>query len=87
MGLIGVGLLAIPTLTGSAAYALAESFGWSAGLNASVNRARGFYFVICLATAVALVFDFMGFNPIKALYFSALFNGYLAPFILAGISW
>jgi Mn2+/Fe2+ NRAMP family transporter len=83
--LLGVGFLAIPTLTGSAAYALAETFGWDQGLDAKLGKARAFYAVILASTAFAVILDFSDFNPIKALYWSAVVNGVLAPFVLLGI--
>lgn len=85
VGLLGVGFLAIPTLTGSAAYALAETFGWDQGLDAKLGKARAFYTVIIISMIVAIVFDFSNINPIKALYWSAVVNGLLAPFLLLGI--
>lgn len=85
VGLLGVGFLAIPTLTGSAAYALAETFGWDQGLDAKLGKARAFYTVILISTIIAIVFDFSDINPIKALYWSAVANGLLAPFLLLGI--
>jgi NRAMP (natural resistance-associated macrophage protein)-like metal ion transporter len=84
-GLLGVGFLAIPTLTGSAAYALAETFGWDSGLDAKLGKARAFYAVIIVSTLFAIIFDFSDVNPIKALYWSAVVNGLLAPFLLLGI--
>lgn len=84
-GLLGVGFLAIPTLTGSAAYALAETFGWDQGLDAKLGKARAFYSVVIASTIVAIIFDFSNINPIKALYWSAVVNGVLAPFILLGV--
>jgi Mn2+/Fe2+ NRAMP family transporter len=85
IGLLGVGFLAIPTLTGSAAYALAETFGWDQGLDAQLGKARAFYTVILISTIVAMVYDFADINPIKALFWSAVVNGVLAPFLLLGI--
>jgi len=85
IGLLGVGFLAIPTLTGSAAYALAETFGWDEGLDAPFGKAQAFYTVILASTVVAIIFDFSDLNPIKALYWSAQVNGVLAPFVLVGI--
>jgi Mn2+/Fe2+ NRAMP family transporter len=84
-GVIGVGLLAIPTLSGSAAYALAETFGWKQGLDEKLEKARAFYAVVLLSTAVGIAFDFTGVNPVRALYWSAIINGVLAPFLLVGI--
>jgi NRAMP (natural resistance-associated macrophage protein)-like metal ion transporter len=84
-GLIGVGLLAIPTLSGSAAYALAETFGWRQGLDEKIDKARAFYAVVLLSTAVGIALDFGHFNPVSALYWSGVINGILAPFLLVGI--
>jgi len=84
-GVIGVGLLAIPTLSGSAAYALAETFGWKQGLDERLEKARAFYAVVLLSMAVAIALDFAQINPVKALYWTAVLNGLLAPFLLVGI--
>jgi len=84
-GVIGVGLLAIPTLAGSAAYALAETFGWQQGLDEKMEKAKAFYAVVLLSTAAGIAFDFMQVNPVRALYWSAVINGVLAPFLLIGI--
>jgi Mn2+/Fe2+ NRAMP family transporter len=84
-GLIGVGLLAIPTLSGSAAYALAETFGWKQGLDEKLEKARAFYAVVLLSVAVAIAIDFASINPVKALFCTAVINGLLAPFLLVGI--
>jgi NRAMP (natural resistance-associated macrophage protein)-like metal ion transporter len=84
-GVIGTGLLAIPTLSGSAAYALAETFGWKQGLDEKLEKARAFYAVVLLSTAIAIAIDFAHINPVKALYWSAVINGLLAPFLLVGI--
>lgn len=85
VGVIGVGFLAIPTLTGSAAYALAETFGWHQGLDAKFKSARGFYTVVIGSTVVGVVFDFAGVNPVSALFWTAVLNGLLAPFLLLGV--
>jgi NRAMP (natural resistance-associated macrophage protein)-like metal ion transporter len=84
-GLIGVGLLAIPTLTGSAAYAFAETFGWREGLDQSFHGARFFYSVIIFSTLLGILLDFLNINPVKALFWTAVINGILAPFLLVGI--
>lgn len=85
LGLLGVGLLAIPTLTGSAAYAFAETFRWRQGLDQSWSRAKAFYLVILASSATGILFDLLRVNPIQALYWSAVINGLLAPFLLVGI--
>jgi NRAMP (natural resistance-associated macrophage protein)-like metal ion transporter len=75
VGIIGLGLLGIPVLAGSAAYALSEAFGWSEGLSRRFSEARGFYGVIILSTALGLLLNFIGIDPMKALVFTAVFNG------------
>jgi Mn2+/Fe2+ NRAMP family transporter len=85
VGLIGVGLLAIPTLSGSAAYAFAESFKWKQGLDKKFKGARYFYGVLIFSTLLGMAMDFVGINPVKALFWTALINGVLAPFLLVGI--
>jgi Mn2+/Fe2+ NRAMP family transporter len=84
-GLIGVGLLAIPTLTGSAAYAFAETFKWKEGLDKSFKGARPFYTVLIFSTLIGITMDFLHINPVKALFWTAVINGVLAPFLLVGI--
>ena len=78
VGIIGLGLLGIPVLAGSAAYALAEAFGWKEGLSKKFNRARGFYGVIILSMLIGLLLNFIGIDPMKALVFTAVFNGIAA---------
>lgn len=78
VGVIGLGLLAIPVLAGSAAYALAEAFGWKEGLAKKFKRARGFYVVIILSMLIGLLLNFIGIDPMKALVFTAVFNGVAA---------
>ncbi len=85
LGIIGVGLLAIPTLTGSAAYAFAETFQWRQGLDQKFKAARAFYGVIILSTVIGIALDFAHVNPVKALFWTAVVNGLLAPFLLVGI--
>jgi Mn2+/Fe2+ NRAMP family transporter len=84
-GIIGTGLLAIPTLAGSAAYAFAETFGWRQGLDQELKNARYFYGIVIFSTAAGIAMDFADINPVKALYWSAVVNGVLAPFLLLGI--
>ncbi len=78
IGIIGIGLQSIPVLAGSSAYAVAETFSWKEGLYQKFNQSRNFYFVIIIGTLVGLVFNFIGFDPIKALIFTAVFNGIAA---------
>ncbi|HLW38322.1 MAG TPA: divalent metal cation transporter [Candidatus Eremiobacteraceae bacterium] len=85
LGLIGAGFLAVPILTGSAGYALSEAFGWKYGLGQRPDRAPQFYTVIALSTLVGMQLNFMGINPIAALYWTAVINGVLAPILLVFI--
>jgi Mn2+/Fe2+ NRAMP family transporter len=85
VGIVGVGFLAIPTLAGSAAYAFAETLGWRQGLNKKLRQARWFYALILVSTGVGVGLDFIGINPVKALYWTAVINGLLAPFLLVAI--
>ena len=77
-GIIGLGLLAIPVLAGSASYAVSESFQWVEGLDQKLTRAWGFYGVIIVATLIGLLLNFIGINPIKALVYTAVINGVVA---------
>jgi Mn2+/Fe2+ NRAMP family transporter len=78
VGIIGLGLLAVPVLAGSSSYAISEAFGWKEGLYRKFRKAKGFYIVIIMATVVGLAMNFIGFDPIKALIFTAVFNGIAA---------
>lgn len=78
VGIIGLGLLAVPVLAGSSSYAISETLGWKEGLYRKFKRAFGFYVVIGLATLVGLAINFLGIDPIKALVFTAVFNGIAA---------
>ena len=84
-GILGVGFLAIPTLSGSAAYAFAETFRWRQGLDEKLGNARAFYAVVIVSTIAGIVLDFLGVNPVKALFWTAVINGLLAPFLLIGV--
>ena len=85
VGIVGTGLLAIPTLAGSAAYALAETFDWKQGIDEKWSRARGFYVVVGVSIAIGIAMDLVGISAVKALYFTAVINGLLAPFLLIAI--
>lgn len=85
IGLIGVGLLAIPTLAGSAAYAFADTFRWKQGLSRKFHKARAFYGVMLVSTVVAAALTFTRLDPVRALYWSAVINGLLSPFLLIAI--
>jgi Mn2+/Fe2+ NRAMP family transporter len=85
IGIVGVGLVSIPTLITSAAYALAETFRWRNGLSEKFKAARPFYSVIILSSVIGIALDFGDVSPMKALYWAALTNGVLAPFLLIAI--
>jgi NRAMP (natural resistance-associated macrophage protein)-like metal ion transporter len=85
LGIVGVGFLAIPTLAGSTAYAFAETLGWRQGLNKRLRQARWFYALILVSTGAGVALNFTGINPIRALYWTAVINGLLAPFLLVAI--
>jgi NRAMP (natural resistance-associated macrophage protein)-like metal ion transporter len=78
LGIIGTGLLAVPVLAGSAAYAVSETFRWKASLESTPEKAPKFYLVIAAATVIGLSLNFLGMNPIRALYWSAVINGIVA---------
>lgn len=78
IGIIGLGFLAVPVLSGSAAYAVSEAANWKSGLNLKLKRAHGFYGVITIATLIGLIINFVGINPVKALVYAAVLNGVAA---------
>jgi NRAMP (natural resistance-associated macrophage protein)-like metal ion transporter len=78
LGIIGTGLLAIPVLAGSAGYAVSGVFKWKGSLEKKPEKAPRFYAVIAVATLVGIALDFVGLNPIQALYWSAVLNGLVA---------
>lgn len=82
LGIVGMGLLAIPILAGSAAFTMAESFKWRSGLERKLHQARPFYGVIILSMILAMDMNFLGIDPIKMLIYSAVANGLVAPVIL-----
>lgn len=77
-GILGLGLLSIPVMAGSAAYALAESIGFRDGLNLKFKQAHGFYGAITIATLVGLLINYIGIDPMKALVYAAVLNGFIA---------
>ena len=79
LGIIGTGLLAVPVLSGSAAYAVSEALGWDSGLGKKFKEVRGFYGIIIISTVFGLLLNFIGIDPIKALYYAAAINGLLSP--------
>lgn len=78
VGVVGLGFLAIPVLSGSAAYAFTEALSWRQGFNLKLRRAHGFYGVITIATLIGLLINFIGIDPIKALIYTAVINGLVA---------
>lgn len=82
IGILGTGLLAIPVLAGSTAYAISESFGWKEGLYRKYKTAHAFYGVIIVSIIVGIIINFVGIDPIKALIYTAIANGIVAPVIL-----
>ena len=79
LGIIGTGMLAVPVLAGSAAYAIAEAKDWPGTLEDHPRLSRKFYAVIAVSMLLGLVLDFVGFNAVKMLFYSAVLNGVLAP--------
>jgi Mn2+/Fe2+ NRAMP family transporter len=82
LGLIGTGVLAVPILTGSAGYSVAELFGWKCSLDEKPAQAKEFYLVMAACTIAAVVINYLGVNPMKALFWTAVINGFLAPPLL-----
>jgi NRAMP (natural resistance-associated macrophage protein)-like metal ion transporter len=78
LGIIGTGLLAVPVLAGSAAYAVSELFGWKAGLSRGFHEARGFYLIIIAATGIGSAMGYFDLDPMKALVLSAIVNGVIS---------
>lgn len=83
LGIIGTGLLAVPVLAGSAAYAVSEVFGWAESLDAKPNDARAFYATIAVSTLLGAALNFVGLDPVRALYWAAVVNGVLAAPLMA----
>ena len=75
-------MLAVPILAGSASYALSESFGWKFGLYRRLREANAFYGIIIISMSIGLVINLLGFDSIKVLIYSAVFNGLIAPVIV-----
>jgi NRAMP (natural resistance-associated macrophage protein)-like metal ion transporter len=85
LGVIGTGFLAIPVLTGSLSYILAETFGWEEGLDKKFHEARAFYIVIILSLIIGLQINIVGISPMKALIFTAILYGITSPVLIAVI--
>jgi len=79
VGIVGLGLLAVPVLAGSTAYAFSEAFGWHEGLSKTFRQARGFYGVLASSMLAGLLIDVFAIDSIRALYYSAILNGLVAP--------
>ncbi|MFZ4388103.1 MAG: divalent metal cation transporter, partial [Chthoniobacterales bacterium] len=85
IGILGVGMIGVPVLAGSAGYALSEAMGWKWGLERKVRDARGFYAVIIISVLAALGIQYSPINPMKALIWSAVINGIVAVPLMAVI--
>jgi NRAMP (natural resistance-associated macrophage protein)-like metal ion transporter len=83
VGIVGLGLLAVPVLAGSSAYALAEAFNWHEGLSRTFREAKGFYLVIAASMLGGVLVGFLGLDPIRLLYYAAILNGVTAPPLIA----
>lgn len=78
LGILGVGMIGVPVLAGSGAYALSEAMGWHEGLERKVRDARGFYGIIAISVLCALAIQYSPISPMKALFWSAVINGIVA---------
>src|ERR1019366_5118288 len=85
IGILGVGLIGVPVLAGSAAYALCEAMGWKWGLERKTTDAHGFYGVIAVSMLAGLVIQYSPISPMKALFWSAVINGVVAVPLMAVI--
>ena len=85
IGIVATGVLAIPTLAGSAAYAFAELFNWRQGIDEHFRGAPAFYSVLSLSIGMGILLDYTNVRPVQALYWTAVVNGLLAPFLLTAI--
>ena len=87
LGIVGTGLLAVPVLAGSAAYAVSDVFGWKGGLSRGFHEARGFYAIIIVATVIGTLMSTLELDPIRALVWSAVVNGVIAVPIMVVMMW
>lgn len=85
LGVVGTGFLAIPVLTGSLSYILAESFGWEEGLDKKFSQARPFYIVIIVSLIIGLLINILGISPMQALIYTAILYGVTSPVMIAVI--
>jgi Mn2+/Fe2+ NRAMP family transporter len=82
IGIIGVGMLSVPVLAGSAAYAVSEAFSWRTGLYRRLKDSYAFYGIIIISMSIGLLINFFGFNSVKILIYAAVLNGLVSPIIL-----
>jgi Mn2+/Fe2+ NRAMP family transporter len=87
LGILGVGLLSIPVLAGSTAYAIAETFGWRESLELKPLQAKAFYGVIVISMAIALGLNLLHIQPINFLILAAVLNGLTAPILMFIVFW
>ena len=85
LGIVGTGFLVIPILAAGSAYILSETFGWKYGLEKKFKKAKGFYLVIIISTALALFLNYFGINPVKLLFYTAFFHGLVLPLLIFSI--
>lgn len=85
LGIVGTGMLAVPVLAGSAAYAVSEIFGWKEGLSKSFRQARPFYLIIIASTCVGFLMTLLNINPFKALFYTAVLYGLISPILILAI--
>ncbi|MCJ7829640.1 divalent metal cation transporter [Patescibacteria group bacterium] len=85
IGIIGIGLQAVPILAGGITYSLSEAFGFKEGLSKKLNQAKAFYLILALATLFGALLNFFGISPIKALYYAAIINGIISVPLIAMI--
>jgi Mn2+/Fe2+ NRAMP family transporter len=82
LGVIGVGFIAVPVMTAGAAYDVCQTFGWKHGLHTPARESRGFYGVIIVVTLIAMGMNFLGLNPMKALVWAGVVQGFSTPFLM-----
>ena len=87
LGILGVGMIGVPVLAGSAGYALCEAMGWKWGLERKASDARAFYSVIAISVLLALVLQYLPISPMRALFWSAVANGIVAVPLLVALIW
>ena len=87
LGIIGTGLITVPVLAGSAAYAVSELYGWKASLSHGFHEAKGFYLIIIAAIGIGTIMGYLEVDPINALVWSAIVNGVISVPIMAALMW